>query len=336
MSDVSGLDEELRQALMAPERARWSARAVDPHLTATQRNYARARAESLSRPYSRRLGVCGQFGATFACGCPGSAAKRWFTCRQHLMCPRCRIRREHTQKNRIRHALLNQHERMKLGASQPTGADYCDCERKGIACRGRGSGDQRPMAVMLTLTLRDTGDVAHDLAALERGWRAFYKHYHAAFGAFPYVSVDEITAGTRGIGHAHKHVVVLWPYRCWAMLQRWWVKACPQSERIRLRAAYSVRGAAAYIAKYTAKGVETSEWSPELRARVVCAYYNKKLVATSGAFWVRFKPVCPKCGQTHREVILVSPWVAAVLEVERTRDASGPPVRAPDAQLSCC
>lgn len=238
------------------------------------------------------------------------------------MCPGCRKRRGLTQANRIRHALLNQYERMKLLSSHLETPDSCSCARLGHACRGRGSGDQRPMAVLLTLTLRDTGDVARDLAAIERGWCEFRKRYHERFGAFPYVAVDEVTAGTRGIGHAHKHVVVLWPYRCWAMLQRWWVAACPQSARINMRHAYSVRGAAKYLAKYTAKGVETSEWSPELRTRVVCAYYGKKLVQTSEGFWVKFKPLCPGCGQSHHEVKVVSSWVTAVLDA---RDQRGPP-----------
>lgn len=307
------LDEDLRQTLLEPVRERWRARELDEGLTAAQRNYAHARVQSLGKPYANRLQVCEQFGSTFACGCPGSKKKRWFTCRQHLMCPRCARRRGLTQKNRIRKSLLDKFERMKLDRSHLEVADSCDCAAVGeLDCRGRGNGDTRPMAVMLTLTLRDTGDIAHDLSALERGWRAFYKRYHATFGRFPYVGVDEVTAGTKGIGHAHKHVVVLWPFRCWYMLQRWWRAACPESERINMRAAYSVRGAAKYLAKYTAKGVDTSEWTPQLRARVVCAYYNKKLVQTSEGFWLRFVPLCPKCGQRHRAVIELDTWTAAV------------------------
>lgn len=334
LSDSGGLDEELRQTLLEPLKSRWRARAADGHLTPTQRNYAQGRANSLSKPYSNRLVVCGQFGSTFACGCPGSASKRWFTCRQHLMCPDCAKRRGLTQKNRIRHALLNQWDRR---AEREAGYvfDDCDCERKGIECRGRGNGSRKTMAVMLTLTLRDTGDVAHDLAALERGWRAFYKRYHARYGSFPYVAVDEITAGTRGIGHAHKHVVVLWPYRCWAMLQRWWVDACPESTRINMVPAYSVRGAAKYIAKYTAKGVDTAEWTPQLRTRVVCAYYNKKLVQTSEGFWLRFKPVCPTCGQSHREVRLPSSWVAAIIDARAQAQAPPQAPRERDGDGGC-
>jgi hypothetical protein len=309
-------------------RERWRARTLDEGLTAAQRNYAHARVQSLGKPYANRLQVCEQFGSTFACGCPGSKKKRWFTCRQHLMCPRCARRRGLTQKNRIRRSLLDKFERMKLDihlevADQCDCAELCDCPAAGQlgahaescpawGCRGRGNGDTKPLAVLLTHTLRDTGDVAHDLSALERGWRAFYKRYHAAFGRFPYVGVDEVTAGTRGIGHVHKHVVVLWPFRCWNMLQRWWRAACPESARINMRAAYSVRGAARYLAKYTAKGIDTSEWTPQLRARVVCAYYNKKLVQTSVGFWLKFTPLCLKCGQRHRAVVELDEWKQAV------------------------
>lgn len=150
--------------------------------------------------------------------------------------------------------------------------------------------------VLLTLSVRHSGDIEADHGALKAGWRALYKAMHRrGWGRFPYVGVVEVTPGRDGRGHVHAHVVAIWPWRDWSVVAKLWRRACPESTRISLVAAKSPRGACRYVSKYISKGMQGSEFTPELRARVVAGMYGARWVFTSWRFWQPFEPCCPTC-----------------------------------------
>lgn len=157
--------------------------------------------------------------------------------------------------------------------------------------------------VLITLTVRHSGDVEADRNALASGWRRFYKAVNKRWGRYPYVGVWEVTAGRDGLGHVHAHVAVVWPFRDWAEVRELWIAACPESERINFVArrrdgrASEPKGVARYLGKYLSKGAEDSEITPELRADFCAMAYQSRWVFSSKSFWVPWVPVCPGCGK---------------------------------------
>jgi hypothetical protein len=279
--------------LVEPVRDRWRVRARDPGITEGQSNYAHARAESLSRPYTARLEKCATTAHMVECGCGRRAINR--TCGAHLLCDLCRKRRGRKQAARIKSGLLAAWERRARGVR----------------------------SVLITMTARHTGDIAADRKSIADGWRALRKRYHATWGAFEFAGTWEVTRGTDGLGHIHLHVVALWPFRDWEVIARWWRVACPTSTRINLRGARSVRGGAAYIAKYVSKGVQTGDFSPELRARVLAGTYNTRWLLSSVGFFLP-PPCCPGCGLSATCVVLPgSRWRNRI-------DYARPPDNSPD------
>lgn len=288
---VSPVDEATWASEMEPRRLRWEARAVDPSLTRQQRRYAFRRARRLRRPYVERLDGCARAGVLVKCACPGKRDVRWYACRQHVMCERCQRQRSKRMGARVRAGLENAH------AQAP-----------------------KLMAVLITISVRHTGDIGADRASLARGWRRFYRAYHRRFGAFPYVGTHEITPGRDKLGHPHAHIVALWPFRDWSQLAELWRAACPESTRISFVASRSVRGAAKYVSKYISKGVQTDEFSPELRARILAGTYQTRWLMSSVRFWVPFVPVCRCCKQPVQRLVLRNPWHACDPWVDRWRD----------------
>lgn len=262
------------QERIAPILGRWRARAADHGKTPLQRAYAFKRVAALERPYADKLRRCARSGRIVKCGCPGRRDVRWYTCRQHLMCDGCQRRRGKRLGARLREALeavAKRHPTRKL--------------------------------VLITLTVRHSGDVAVDRRALAEGWRDFYKRLHARIGRYEYVGVWEVTAGDDGLGHVHAHVVASWPWLDWGELARLWRVSCPSSSRISFVAsrrdgkATNPASAAKYLAKYVSKGVQTQEFTPELRADVVAAMYNTRWLFSSRGVWVPFVALCPDCGR---------------------------------------
>lgn len=157
--------------------------------------------------------------------------------------------------------------------------------------------------VLLTLTIRHTGDVEADRRELAAGWRRFYKSMWSRFGKFPYVGVWEVTPGRDELGHVHAHVAAIWPYRDWSVCAALWREACPTSERIsfvasrRDRRPSDPKSVANYLGKYLSKGIQGVDFSPALRSRVVAGTYNTRWVFTSRRFWQYFQPCCKACGQ---------------------------------------
>lgn len=276
---VSPVDEPLWSSLMEPVRLRWEAREREPELTPSQRAYAGRRARRLAATYASKGATCERGGRAMRCGCGPRVV--WYGCRQHLTCERCRRKRSRKTVARIRNALD------AMVARAPAGH----------------------RVVMATLTVRHSGDVAADRRALVEGWKRFRKAYRRRWGAFPFIGVHEVTTGRDAKGHMHAHVLCVWPWRDWSYLHALWTAACPQSARINFQALRSARAGAEYVGKYVSKGVDTVDFTPEMRARVLAATYGARWVFTSRGVWVPFAPLCPCCGQSiSRDT--VSAWLA--------------------------
>ena len=299
-----GVDEGRYAQRMAPVQALWADRArqtaAHEGLTARERKhvYASRRAAALARPYGRRLQRCSRRGVVVKCGCRGKRDVRWFGCRQHLTCGRCLRSRSKILGQRVRAGLE------AAAAAAPAGT----------------------MLVLVTLTTRHSGDVAADRAAIATGWRRLYRALDKrGWGKFAYVGVWEVTPGDDGLGHVHAHVACFWPFRDWSVVRRMWMRACPTSERITFVArrrdgkASNPRSAANYLGKYLSKGMQTSDFSPELRADVLAASYQARWVFTSVRFWQPWVPACPGCGLPSKRAQYV--WHGTPCEyIERELD----------------
>jgi hypothetical protein len=294
---VSPVDEGRLAELMAPRRARWAARAADESLREPQRVYAAHRARSMGRTHARRLARCATAGVVVKCACPGKRDVRWYGCRSHLTCERCQRQRSKRMGARVRAAL-----------------------------EARFAEHPGHRLVLITLTVRHTGDLARDRRELASGWRGLYKRLHRrGWGDFPYVGVIEITPGTDGLGHVHAHIAAVWPWRDWGVVRELWLDACPASERINFVASYGVRAAAKYVSKYLSKGIQRSEFTPLLRAEVLSALYQARQVFTSVGVWVPFHPVCRCCGtRVHRAQF---GWSARPLDISIVYGWLDPPYR---------
>lgn len=273
------VDEGLWNELMCSRWARWRRRSRDPELTPSQRRYADRRARRMENSYESRLEGCSRAGVVVKCGCPGRRAVRYYTCRQHLLCSACRKSRSRRMRARIWAGLDAAFQR-----------------------------ERRLKVVLVTITVRHSGCVETDRKNLAAGWRRFYKAYWRRFRGFAYVGTHEVTAGWDGFGHPHAHIVALWPWRDWGELRQMWLRACPQSEQIHFRASRTVKHAARYVSKYVSKGVQTDDFSPELRARVLAGTYGTRWVFSSVRFWAPFEPLCPCCGQAVRRAMLRDPF----------------------------
>lgn len=280
---ASGLCEATWSGLMGARRAWWGDRMRDTALARSKRTYAANRESALGRPYGLKVAACGRTGLPVKCGCRTSV--RYYTCRRFLVCADCARTRNRMNRARIRASLLAQVEATRRGG------------RRGMK------------VLMLTITIRHSGDPGADRSALARGWRRFLRAYWKRYPRFPYVGTWEVTTGDDGLGHPHAHVVVVWPWRDWALIHRMWRRACPQSSNIDIAKASSPHAAAEYVSKYISKGVQAAGWTPELRARVAAGTYNTRWVFSSVRFWKKFEPCCPECGQkTVADVSVAESW----------------------------
>lgn len=278
---VSPIDEDLWHELMTSQRELWEGRARDPSRNASQLRYAFRRARRLNSPYSARLASCAKAGVVVKCACPGKRSVRWYSCRSHLVCRDCQRGRSKRMRAKI-HAALE--------------------ARIVEAPRGH-------QLVMMTISVAHTGDIGADRQSMMDGWRAFRKAYHRRWGRFVFVGTHEITPGDDQLGHPHAHVVCIWPVGRpgdgtagdWQLLSEMWREACPESSRVSFSASRSAKNAARYVSKYVSKGVQTIDFSKEMRSRVLAGTYNTRWIFTSRAAWVPFQPCCRDCGEAvHR------------------------------------
>lgn len=242
-------------------------------------------------------------------------------CKQRWLCPECRQRTY----RRMR-AKLNRAVRAVVRAS-----------RAAWHAHGRPAGRRRD-PVLVTMTVRHSGNLARDRERITRGWEAVRKWVHRRIGlehaderrSFDYALVWEVTPGADGLGHVHAHAVVMWPWVDWDGVRATWLRATAceacgglgrrphrarcalcagtgsHSSGIDLRAprAKSRAGegqvAANYLAKYTSKGVQLGDFTPALAANVLDSLYGHRLCTTSRGFWQPAPPcVCRRCA---------SPW----------------------------
>lgn len=263
---MSPVDEGVWLSLMEPTRARWALRAAEPGLTEGEAVYARRRERRLSQPYGLRLAGCARTGTPVKCGCGKRVV--WHGCRSHLLCGRCKRTRHKRQGNRIRFAAL----------------DRVAHARPGI------------MPVLLTMTAKHGASVGDLWERISSGWAKFRAKWHEVFGRFEFCGVWEVTPGRDGLGHVHLHVIAHLPWVPGELFHRWWRQSCPSSSHMHVKAlGGNVARAVGYLSKYLSKGIETNEFSPDLRARVLAGTYGKRWVLSSRRYWLPFVPCCPGC-----------------------------------------
>lgn len=312
LSDPQNLvDEGLRADLMTPHRVRWEARSAAmrearDHVRAT---YAARRVAALARPVAKTMERCSTAGVLVECKCPGKRPV-WYGCRQHWTCAVCRRQRTRRLRARLRKGI------------EARWAEARAAELPGWRTQHR--------LVLITMSVRHTGDLAADKRSISDGWRRFYKSMHAEHGKHHYSWVWEVTPGEDQLGHVHAHVAVIWPYIDWHDVRAKWDAACPESEHFSLVASTTPRRASKYLSKYLSKGVDTADFTPEMRARVVAAFYGARTVNTSAHFWLPVSScLCGNCKapvQVSRSV--GESWLRALALGPGPR---GPPsVAAPD------
>lgn len=119
----------------------------------------------------------------------------------------------------------------------------------------------------------------------------------------------EVTPGSRGIGHVHAHVVVLWPYVDYAAAKDEWARATEgrahrngldiEGCHDRGKAGNDLDGverAAYYVAKYASKGGGLAEFDPDVAAAILGATYEQRRWSVSHGFWVPEVSRCTRCG----------------------------------------
>lgn len=173
--------------------------------------------------------------------------------------------------------------------------------------------------ILMTLTVRHSGDPATDHSALQAGWAKLRKWVHRRLARFTFVMVWESTPGRDELGHVHSHAIVFWPtgqaYGSldWGEVRAEWCRAVgDESARPDLEPVKgTIAQAAHYLSKYLTKALEPAEFTPELAARIIDSAYNRRQTHASEGFWDPV--VCEKCGEKVclAADILLSVWCAA-------------------------
>lgn len=254
---------------------RWEARSTNAP-DEGKRAYAEKRARALAMDPSARVGECGTRNGLIRCGCRRVVIA--VGCRQRWLCDDCRRRWSRRLRRRLHRST-----------------------RTWSRARQRASGD-RWRWVMVTGTVRHSGDVGADRDRLGNAWRKLRQWAHKRVGTFPYALAWEVTPGRDGRGHVHWHAIVLWPFIDWHEVRAEWKRAIgDDGAEIDLKACRKgAGGAAEYVSKYVSKGTNIREFSPVLAARVSAAFYGKRMVTASRGFWHRPPPECKSCGELYQ------------------------------------
>lgn len=254
--------------------------------------YAR-RAQALARPLRERIEGCG-LGAPLVVACGCGRTKVPTSCGQRQACRRCMGRTFRRLRAKLAKAM-----RARVEAN---GRAY-----RAHAAPVRGG---RRLPVMLTLTVRHSGDLLHDRTTIQKGWQRLRGWLHRRVRRFDYALTWETTPGTDGLGHVHAHCVALLPFVSFAELRDEWVRATggastgihcaapKDKDGNRLRGDRAAARAAEYLAKYASKGVDLEQFTPALAANVLDAAWGRRVCSTSHGFWLP-KPrcECKKCEQ---------------------------------------
>jgi len=146
-----------------------------------------------------------------------------------------------------------------------------------------------PKLVLLTLTIRHSGDVTLDRARIAEAWVRWRAWLWRRLGAPPFARVWEFTDGRDGKGHVHLHIATVWPWVDFSELHAAWSRATRGEgthvdvgtgpKRAKHSAPLSSKTVAAYLAKYATKG-SVSE-NPALLCAWVRASTGRRKVTTS-------------------------------------------------------
>lgn len=260
---------------MKPHLDRWEARAGHSH-------YANARARSIAIEPHDRLSTCGKRFRTVRCAC--KVLKLPVGC-DFKLCSDCQRRKL----RRVRRRLIRA-TKMHSSARGP-----------------------RWRWLLLTLTVRHSGDLHVDRERIVRGWRRLRQWLHRRFGKFPFALAWECTNGADGLGNIHAHVAAQWPWIDWNEVREAWLRAMEgHSSQIDIVAARKGGGgAAAYLAKYATKGVSPYALHPQIAAKFLAASYGKRTVYASHGFWRPLLPECRCCGSPWESAEIPAPLVVA-------------------------
>jgi len=265
---------------MRPHRERWQRRATLRRRSGDEpgAKYARDRARAIALDPHERVEQCGTRKLWVRCGCRFVAVP--VGCGQRWLCPTCSDRFYKRQFRKLRRA-TRRHER----AAYQVWRD-----------RGRPRKAHKRW-VLLTLTVRHSGDLSADRARLIGAWKRLRQWCWARIGQFPFALVWEVTPGRDGKGHLHAHVAALWPFIDYDEVREEWLRATEGwSTRINIQSAKKgPGGAASYLAKYASKGVELDGMHDHLAAHAIATNYGKRLVTTSHRFWFPLDPACKSC-----------------------------------------
>jgi hypothetical protein len=335
-----------------PRRRAWlsKARRLEGSADVRERvrgKWYRDRARGLSMDRRDRLGICGARYTTIRCACGDKRIPS--SCDQPELCERCgRKKWKRVRARTLRAVGVRLAEERRVW--QESGA------------RRRA----RPAPVIVTGTIRHSGDIERDRERLEKGWRKLRNrigHWLRAQtchdpgcshrgrdlkadslgivrctgrGTFPYVLTWEMTSGVRHDGHIHWHAVVIWPWLPWDKLREAWIEATDGESKWIDLSVVNADQAAHYVAKYASKGFDVGDMPGELAGRGLAAFYGKRRVTSSRGFFLSESRTCPDCGQHHELVQLPDKMAAvagdalfrAACRTAGVRLATGPPIQA--------
>ncbi len=250
------------------------------------RKWHHDRARAVAKPRTLRAEQCGTQVGWLYCGC--KRRPMYDRCRVRDLCESCRSRWSKRAYARSIKALREQGE-----------LEWYRWEKE-----GRRPG-MRPALVLLTLTIRDSGDLARDEGILKAAWHDWRAWLRGRLGrSWPYELRVEVTPGTGGLGHVHLHAIGLLPWVSWEDANAAWRRAVSrkgghstQWDISATRASVDgMRRAARYLAKYSAKG-EDLRHLPTLAASWRVAHYGRRTTTASRGWWVQsFTPPCDSCG----------------------------------------
>jgi hypothetical protein len=268
--------------------------------------YALARVRALATQLSPRLRACGTTVRHIRCDCHRRTVHA--KCRQRWVCYECRV--DWTRRtSRKLCAALSGHLEAELRRENPPTL---------LAAQRRNGA----IVVLITASVRQVGPIAERRQRIRDAWSAVRKYVQRSTGrSWPYALVWEMTEGSEGNGNLHVHIAAVWPWVDWARVVETWRRSVGDMAahcRI-MRAKGNGKGAAVYLSKYMAKGVEMAGFSDELAADFLAAQYNQRGVTTSHRFWAPPRKCCRYCGGNIRWERRVDRWAVAVT-MDRQRE----------------
>lgn len=193
-----------------------------------------------------------------------------------------------------------------------------------------------PQLVLLTLTIRHSGDVELDRARIAEAWPRWRAWLWRRVGAPPFARVWEFTDGRDGKGHVHLHIATVWPWVDFAPMHAAWSRATRGEgthidvSRGKKRGgakhdgALSSKYVASYLAKYATKGSSSEDVG--LLSAWVRASTGRRRVTTSRRLCNPPEPLgCWTCFRPRWKVAWIATHAPPGPETGRQQPATGPP-----------